>query len=128
MRLRAVEPDALLRQLREDLIGQQAEHLGDDRLIRRGVVCPDKPFDWAGSRVPRIELVSHSNIVRVLPAQIRIVCVSSTVYSETGRSVAGPILQTFATGTSLRTTQLDYTDAGLGSVWIPSQNGSDRQD
>jgi hypothetical protein len=53
--------EALLRQLREDLIGQQIERLGDDRLIRRGVVCRDKPFDWASYRVPRIELAAHSN-------------------------------------------------------------------
>jgi hypothetical protein len=31
-------------------------------------VCRDKPFDGTSCRVPRIELVAHSNIiVRILP-------------------------------------------------------------
>lgn len=36
-------------------------------------------------------------------------------------------VQTFATGTTLGTTQPDSMYFGLGSVWIPYQNGSDRQ-
>ena len=52
-------PEALLRKLGEDLIGQQVERLGDDRLIRRGIIGHDKPFD--------------PTTCWILPAHIRIV-------------------------------------------------------
>ena len=55
-------PQALLRQLREDLIGQQVERLGDDRLIRRGVMCRDKPFD--GTSRERAVRTSESETTR----------------------------------------------------------------
>lgn len=72
MRLGAVAPKALLRQLREDLIGQQAS-AWTTTACYGAESCRDKPFDVASRRGPRIQLVAYSNlVVRILPAHIRI--------------------------------------------------------